>query len=294
MKLQRPWFPAIIVLFCLSCADVLSAPAARLSGGGRAAIEEITVIPEDYLIGDAVTLRIVLSGAEAEQKTSVIESSKWFQIESTDQITRDDTVFLFFQVIPFYPGEREFPRLQYGNMTIDGITFSPRLLLTEEKLPFTPVRETMLLPGTELYMILTVLGIATATAAVVFLVKRFRRLYRNITSAYTNFRSGLQRRKMLHYLLQHRTELPQHEIYRQLTVQAKQSLERSCAVPCFHLTTKEIEAWSIAKNMETGKKLIPLFSRADAVRFGNKPVHEGQVLEDIRLLETVFSRRVRC
>lgn len=248
--------------------------------------EEITIIPPEYYTGDAVTLRIVLSGPESERLPYLVKEDKWFQLKNIDTAVREDKIFLFLQVIPFYPGAREFPPIRYGGRTITGIVFRPKKVLDEGDYPFAPLRETMLLPGSKLYLLLSLLAAAAAAAVIVAAVKQFRGISRRIAACFSVWKGDMLRKRTLRYLLQNCTALPPREIYRQLTAEIKKTIERECKLPCAHLTSTEIAESFSAGYAAVGEKISAVLRRADAVRFGNIPVSAAEIEEDLHVLES--------
>jgi hypothetical protein len=254
-------------------------------------VEDVTVIPREYYIGDAVTLRITLSGeASAGGEAPYLpREDKWFQVKTIDTSERGGKVFIFLQVLPFFPGPRMFPPVQYGEQTITGIELHPAALLEKEDYPFASLRETMLLPGSKLYLLLFGLGCAALTACIVVLVKRTHLLYHRAVLQFGRWKGRVDRRKKIRYLLRNCSELPRRDVYRQLTAEAKAAIETVRGFACSHLTTTEIAGWVTeeeARERVPGSYLVPVLRRADEVRFGNKTVSCSRVEEDIRSIET--------
>jgi hypothetical protein len=264
---------------------------AVLYAGPESLVEDITVIPPEYSIGDAVTLRITLSeAAPAGGETPYLpREDKWFQVKTIDTVERGGKVFIFLQVLPFFPGPRMFPPVQYGEQTITGIELHPAALLDKGDYSFASIRETMLLPGSRLYLLLFGLGCAAAAACIVVCVKRFPLLYHRAVQRFGRWKGRLDRRKKLRYLLRNCSELPRRDVYRQLTAAAKETIQTVRGFACSHLTTTEIAGWVTAEELRElvpGSYLVPVLRRADEVRFGNKTVSCSRMEKDIRSIET--------
>lgn len=264
------------------------------SGDGGFFIEDVSVIPPVYTIGEVVTLRIIASSPEFDEQAApfISREDKWFEIKAIETNRRNNKVFIYIQVVSFYPGKRVFPVINFNGHEIRDIELSPQKILDKNDYEFAPVRESLLLPGTKLFILLTFFCCVAIIAIFLFLGKRLLSAARKVPGCFYMFGKRILRRSTMSKLLKLYVSIPPAEVYKRLTREAKNVLERERNLPCLQLTTSELSAMLTSYGRlkaQAETNLVPVLRRGDTVRFGGEPVDRDEILTDIRRIDT-FSR----
>lgn len=132
-------------------------PALLYSEEGVAVLD-YSVVPTEYSIGDEITVRIELAGADNDALPFFTETDKWIDTGKIEQVLQKGKIFLFIPVVTYYPGEKNIPPINFGGATLTGFTLKPRPLIDGDEQEIEPVRETLLLPNTRLIIFSWTLG----------------------------------------------------------------------------------------------------------------------------------------
>lgn len=249
-----------------------------------AASEDILIIPRKYYLGDLITVQVELpSPAEDDRENpSPVNEDRWIEIESINTIEKSGRMYLFLQVRSFFPGERMLPPIRYGGDVITGITLSPQSYIDEEEYPFYSIRDSLLLPNTRWFILLSLCVCAAGLTSAVILGKRVKGVYGALKQKLTDLFESGEMLVTIRYLRKNYRDLAPREVYKILCSLVKKRIEREFSIGISHMTTVEIAALVPRDHI-----IKELLSRGDFVRFGGRPVSIDQIAEDIKNLEAL-------
>jgi hypothetical protein len=115
-------------------------------------VSQVVFLPQTYYIGDVVEARVIVRATESLDLVppTPLPRSDWVDVRSVVVVQRADgyEVRVLFQ--PFFVGTRQLPPIDLGSMTLSGVSVVVQSLSVEEgELELQPVRDQLLLPGTQ-------------------------------------------------------------------------------------------------------------------------------------------------
>ena len=151
-------------------------------------VADVVFLPQTYYVGDRVEARVVLDIDSASEITipDELPRTDWITIESITTLQRSDGVELRIVFQPFFVGTRELPPIDLEQTLLTGVTaFVTSVGGDGEELRTAPVRDQILLPGTEVRIALFAIVLFGVPPTVFFLsgwgrrrLGRVRRWYR--------------------------------------------------------------------------------------------------------------------
>lgn len=171
-------FTLLVCVAGIAYADPQSSPVPPVvpsTGAGFVTLAAFT-LPPTFYVGDRVELRIrlrVTNGVNIRAPAQM-PTDKWVRIDSISitQAKGYSVVHVFFD--SFAPGERQFPPIDLGGITISGIRVTTASLVSEGHTRLTEPKGQLALPGTTLILAIAVALLIGLPLAFFIMYKRFR------------------------------------------------------------------------------------------------------------------------
>lgn len=260
-------------------------------------VVEILFLPPVYYVGDQVEMRFVVRSRFAADMTipAQIPQPAWGRILDLRIFERGADREVRIKFIAFETGTKTFPVFNLGPLVLENLTAFVTSLLDEEDIEPAALRGQLLLPGTQVVILIILAGVLLLPVLWLFVSRTLRRTVRKIAGIY---REGKPYRMMLRHLrgLRGRADvLAGREFYISLLQQMREYLSRRFQIAATSLTTRELEDVLRARgsSREQADALIRLFLHGDMVKFANLPStitsrmsHLDQMEKALTIIET--------
>lgn len=271
-------------------------------GAGAQTISEVVFLPQTYYVGDIVEARVVIRSTDVLDLVvpAALPDTPWVDLRSVQVLQRADgyEVRIVFQ--PFFIGTRRLPPIPMGALTVSGVSAVVSRLETGagEELEPEPVRDQLLLPGTELLIGVAIIAIIGAPLLVLLTGGWLRATLRRLQARYRENRPYRSLQKGLRQLQTDMHELDGKRFYIRLVDLLRDYLGGRFSQSLRSATTGELEVQLRREGIDTNhrRQLVELFHFSDLVKFASHRVtvdDRSRHLEEVRSISAELQKQPR-
>ncbi len=275
--------------------------AATLPVAGQA-ISQVVFLPQTYYIGDVVEARVVVraTGNLDLMVPGTLPDTDWVDFRSVSVVQRADGYEIRIVFQPFFVGTRQLPPIDLGSMTVSGVSAVVNSLATEAgqtgPLELQPVRDQILLPGTQLMIALIVIALVGVPVIVIGTGGWVRRWVQRVRARYRENRPYRTLQKGLRQLQTDIHELDGKRYYIRLLDLTREYLGGRFSPAFRSATTGELDVQLRRAGIpaEPRTRLVDLFRFGDLVKFANRRVtvdDRTRHLEEVRAVTAGLQKR---
>jgi hypothetical protein len=264
-------------------------------------VSQVVFLPQTYYIGDVVEARAIVRVTESLDLVppTPLPQTDWVDIHSVVVVQRADGYEVRVTFQPFFVGTRQLPPIDLGSMTLTGVSAVVQSLSVEEgPLELQPVRDQLLLPGTQALIAVFLLLLVGVPVVIILTGGWARRWIENLRERY---RASRPYRTLTRGLRQLQTEL--HDLdgkgyYIRLLDLARAFLGGRFGPRFRSATTGELDQQlrRVGIDPELRKRLVALFQFGDLVKFAGRRVtvdDRTHHLEEVRTIAVELRRQER-
>lgn len=256
---------------------------------GQWILERETFIPPEYYVGDSVLLEVVLRS----ETPSVLELPQefpqldWLEVDSISLDQQGDLVLIKIAFRSYYPGARALPDLNFGSLTLGGITlFTSSMSEQLDVRDIRGLRDPFLLPGSIFFALLGLLLLLGLPPGLFFLI---RFVWRRVAQLLKRMRLKAPYRRFirtLQWLSLPEQMADQREFYTGLTAGLRAYLSERTQMDYSSCTTRELSSRGLnGASPQDWKKVIHLLKQADLVKYAGADVQKDQMVQDLSWIE---------
>ncbi len=262
-------------------------------------VSQVLFLPQTYYVGDIVEARIVVRATEeiVFRIPSELPDTEWVDFRSVQVTPRTGGYEIRVVFQPFFVGTRQLPTIDLDGFTVDTLSAVVSSLRQDGELELEPIRNQILLPGTQLLTALIVLAALAIPVMVLVAGEWSRRWFVAIRRRYRESRPYRTLQKGLRSLQVEMHELDGKRYYIRLLDITRSYLGGRLAPGIESATTGELDFVLSRTGIPVAEKerLIELFRFGDLVKFANKRVSvddRTRHLSDIKeISQTLHKRR---
>jgi hypothetical protein len=264
-------------------------------------VSQVVFLPQTYYIGDIVEARVIVRAAESLDLVppTPLPRTDWVDIQSVVVVQRADgyEVRVLFQ--PFFVGTRQLPPIDLGSMTLSGVSVVVRRIAVEEgELQLQPVRDQLLLPGTEALIAVSLLLLIGVPVVIVLTGGWARRWLATVRERYRASRPYRALSRGLRQLQSELHELDGKGYYIRLLDLARSFLGGRFGPRFRSATTGELDQQLRRAGVDEAlrERLVALFQFGDLVKFAGRRVtvdDRTHHLEEVRTVALELRRQER-
>jgi len=250
-------------------------------------------LPAESYVGDPVELRYSVRSQATPAVPDEIPQPRWGEITALRVLSGTGAFDLRMTVTPYEPGTLALPRIDLGEVRIEGLSLIVESILAPGDVGLRPAHGPQRLPGTQAALLLFGFGISFAIALVLYLLGPGRRHIHSIVSRY---RARVPYRKLLA-----RVELLERDIKRytmrefyivlvkELQIFMTSRVERNCTAAT---STELIEILpeleeSCGAIAGTAAPLEEVLIAADNAKFARKTIRRKKRSRHLKLVHAV-------
>jgi hypothetical protein len=260
-------------------------------------ISRTVFIPSVYYVGDRVELRLSLRSSLLDQiqLPQELPQPSWGTIHDIRIIDREDEKDIRILFTSYYPGTRTLPAINLGPILLSDISIFVSSILDSNQQDLVPSRDQLILPGTQLIIILWSL-LVLSVPLLWLVIFRWGRQYFALLIA--RYREGLPYRRLtknLRDLTENAGAMDGRNFYITLLDLVREYLSGRIRVDARSATTRELE-FALKKEVENPADrnfIVRLFHHGDLVKFASQPStlksrmdHLSQLQEVLEHIET--------
>ena len=256
-----------------ACTLVLA--LVHVAGAQEYSIIESLFLPPEYYVGDPVELRLTLRSRYADSITLPRElpQPSWGTIQDIRMLQKGSDREIRVRFVPFEPGTKTLPPLNLGPLVIADVNVFVSSILTGEDQELRPLRGQLLLPGTQVFLVLLIGGIVLLPVAWFFLFRSLRGSFQRVLRLYQDGKPYRKMQRNIRVMRSAADTVQGRDFYISLLREVREYLSMRFHISAFSLTTKELEevfAQTLTE-AEDRKGLSKLFLHGDMVKFANLP-----------------------
>jgi len=252
-------------------------------------IHNLRFLPPDYYVGDTVQMTFVIKTDQSFdlKAPETLPDPEWVDFLSLELEAgpRESTVTL--RLIPYYPGTRALPVLDFGAVQVDDLKlFTSSLLDSTSSRALSGIKPPLLIPGTKTVGILLLFLLFALPVLLIFLFRLVRSRAGDVIRSYRLNLPYRQFHRLLRHIRKTMVHLPEKEYYSELTGGLKKYLSSRLHQELKSATTSGIEACLEETRIHPAlsQSLVNLFHRVDRVKFaGDKLLYSDreQLLDEV-------------
>jgi hypothetical protein len=277
---------------------VVVAGMAVASHAAAQAISQVLFLPQTFFVGDVVEARVVVRSTDNLDLVVPAElpDTDWVDFRSIAVVQRADGYEVRMSFQPFFVGTRQLPPVDLGSMVVDGVSVVVSSMREEGDLELAPVRDQLLLPGTQILLAAIVVALVGIPASVMFTGGWLRRGFRRLRDRYRENRPFRTVQKRLKALENDMHELDGRQYYIRLLDILRSYLGTRFSAEIRSATTGELPLVLARAGVrdEEAARLVALYRFGDLVKFASQRVtveDRERHLEEARNLALGLQRR---
>ena len=262
------------------------------------AISQVLFLPQTFFVGDVVEARVVVRSADNLDLVvpGELPDTEWVDFRSITVVQRADGYEVRMTFQPFFVGTRQLPPVDLGSMVVEGVSVVVSSMREEGDLELAPVRDQLLLPGTQILLAAIVIALFGIPASVMFTGGWLRRGFRRLRDRYRESRPFRTLQKRLKALENDMHELDGRQYYIRLLDILRSYLGTRFSPEIRSATTGELPAVLARAGVrdDEGSRLVALYRFGDLVKFASQRVtleDREHHLEEARTLAAGLQRR---
>lgn len=280
----------IAVILAVAAAAI--GPAIAPASAQSYAVVDSVRLPAESYVGDAVELRYSIRSDAALRTPAPLPQPGWGTIESIRIVERESATDVRIAVVPFEPGTLTLPRLDLGEVALEGLSLVVASIL-EPDAQLRSIYGPQRLPGTRLAIFLVVAGVVVPGVLALYLAGPGRQLVARIVAyhrarvPYRNLRRTMDR------LEANINRESAREFYTALVGSLQDLMTSRLGFDCRAATSTELAAYlpalaaRCAADARTAAPLAVVFETSDAAKFAH-----GQVRRKVRAGHLAVCRSV--
>jgi hypothetical protein len=275
----------------LMIAAVCGVIAAHDASGQNVA--QIVFIPQTYFIGDLVEARVLVRSSAALdlEIPEQLPEREWLDFRSVSVGRRADgyEVRIVFQ--PFFVGTRQLPDLDLGSIVLPGVSAVVSSVGEESELSLYPVRDQLLLPGTQILILAIVLALVGVPLVLFSAGGWVRRNVQVLVERYRENRPYRALQKGLRSIQSEMHELDGKRFYIRLLDLMRGYLGGRFAAEIRSATSNELDLHLGRSGIpeEEREPIVQLFRFGDLVKFANRRVTVDERERHLQLVREITS-----
>ena len=250
-------------------------------------------LPAESYVGDPVELRYSVRSQATPTVPDEIPQPRWGKITALRVLSGTGAFDLRMTVTPYEPGTLALPRIDLGEVRIEGLSLIVESILASGDVGLRPAHGPQRLPGTQAALLLFGFGISFAIALVLYLLGPGRRHIHSIVSRYrvrVPYRKLLARVELLERDIKRYT---MREFYivlvKELQIFMTSRVERNCTAAT---STELIEILpeleeSCGAIAGTAAPLEEVLIAADNAKFARKTIRRKKRSRHLKLVHAV-------
>jgi len=252
-------------------------------------VEREIFIPPEYYVGDETQLILVLKLDNSQEVVSPEELpvQDWLDIRSVGVEQDKDTVTVDIRFRSFYPGNRAFPELNLGGITLKGITLFTSSVSEQTGInSIRGLRDPFQLPGAVILLVILLLLLLLLPPALFFLIRFF---LRRVKTLYKRFRRNAPFRRFSRLLVQLKMEEQQGDIqsfYTRLSGGIRTYLSDRTRMDYQSCTTREMERKVIPGiSAREWQSILVILRKADLVKYAGEKSTPQEMEKNLELMD---------
>lgn len=257
-------------------------------------VSDTIFLPSQYYVGDTVEMRFILRSRFISRATVPPELPvpDWGRIQDVRLIPRGSDLEVRLRFVAFEPGTKTLPTLNLGPLALDDLNVFVSSILEPDRTELLPPRGQVLLPGTQVLIILFIAAIVLLPLIWIFVLRVVKP---RILAILHRRREGRPYRDLLKFLRGIRPNadtLPARTFYIDLLNNIRAYLARRFGVSALSFTSSELDHLieALVTEKDDCEKLTELFRHADQVKFANQTSSITHRMEHLDLVERAFGR----
>jgi hypothetical protein len=255
-------------------------------------ISRTVFIPSVYYVGDRVELRLTLRSALLDQiqLPQELPQPAWGTIHDIRIIDRGDEKDIRILFTSYYPGTRTLPAINLGPILLSDISIFVSSILTSNEQDLVPSRDQLILPGTQLIIILWSLLVLSVPLLWLVIFRWGRQYFAQLIARY---REGLPYRRLvksLRELTENAGAMDGRNFYIALLDLVREYLTGRIRVDARSATTRELE-FALKKEVDNPSDrnfIVRLFHHGDLVKFASQPSTLKSRMDHLTQLQEVL------
>ncbi len=286
MRGFSPVAAVILLAVFLGLASVPHAAAQDYS------ISRTVFLPSVYYVGDRVELRLSLRSSLLNeiQLPQELPQPSWGVIHDIRIIDRGDEKDIRILFTSYYPGTRTLPSINLGPILLTDISIFVSSILDSSEQDLVSGRDQLILPGTQLIIILWILLVFSIPLLWLMIFKWGRSYFLLLIRRY---QAGLPYRRLLRNLrelTENAGTMDGRNFYIALLDLVREYLSGRIRVDARSATTKELES-ALKKEVENPADrnfIVRLFHHGDLVKFASQPSTLKSRMDHLTQLQEVL------
>jgi hypothetical protein len=253
----------------------------------QAVLNDIHFVPPTFFVGDHVELHISfdVEGPIAVEAPVSFPEADWVEIRDISVQVENQTVSIIIAFIPFAPGTRALPSMEFGALQLTDIKVPTHSILQNNHESVRSLRGQLLMPGTKLAVALI---LALAAMAPFLAYGLFRITWNWFRKSRELYRIGRPARKLRRLMKKLKFGIGTVKAtiwYYQLTEGLKTYFSARIGHDCLSATTAEISVMQDFSDDDTPQtRLLDVLKEGDLVKFAGRFADDRSLH---RTLETV-------
>lgn len=262
------------------------------------AVSQVVFLPQTYYVGDVVEARVLIrSSANLDlAPPATLPATDWVDIRSVTIVQRADgyEVRIVFQ--PFFVGTRQLPPIDLQAITISDLSPVVNSLAPEEgDLQLRPIRDQLLLPGTQILIAVMILGLVGTPILVITTSGWLSRTIGRLRARYRENRPYRMLQRGLKQLQAEMHQVDGKRYYIRLLDLTREYLGGRFSPSFRSATTGELDVQLRRVGIPPAARgrLVELFQFGDLVKFANRRItvaDRTRHLEEVREVTAQLQR----
>lgn len=271
---------------------ILLMTAGAYLGAQEYTIVKTSFIPKEYYVGDRVELRITIRSdfLDEIQPPKELPQPSWGTIHEIRIIDLGDEKDIRIIFTSYYPGTRTLPPINLGPILLSDVSIFVSSILDSNEQGLVPSRDQLILPGTQLIIILWSLLVLSIPLLWLVIFKWGRQYFEILIRRY---REGLPYRRLLRSLrelTENAGTMDGRNFYITLLDLVREYLSGRIRVDARSATTRELES-ALKKEVENPADrnfIVRLFHHGDLVKFASQPSTLKSRMDHLSQLQEVL------
>lgn len=259
-------------------------PVVPESGPGYTTLAAFT-LPPTFYVGDRVELRIrlKLSNGVAIRAPAQMPENQWIKVDSITVSHTSDYSVVHIYFASYAPGERAFPPIDLGEVSLEGIRITTASLVAAGNTRLSDPKGQLALPGTTLILALAVALLIGAPLVIIVLYRRFRTAFGDFLEKQRARRPWRQLRRVLDALAAQKEPLDARGFYITLGVELRRYLSLKFGSDFRAVTAREFAAVARSVDLEEGAALglSAIMSFGELVKFAGEGAPQEALRRDL-------------
>lgn len=283
--------PITSAVFLLVVLALLFLAAAPLSAQDYS-ISRTVFLPSVYYVGDRVELRLSIRSSMLDQiqLPQELPQPSWGTIHDIRIVDRGDEKDIRIIFTSYYPGTRTLPPINLGPILLNDISIFVSSILNSNEQQLVPSRDQLILPGTQLTIILWSLLVLSIPLLWLIIFRWGRQYFVRLIAKY---KEGLPYRRLqrsLKDLTENAGAIDGRNFYIALLDLVREYLSGRLNIDARSATTRELES-ALKKEVDNPADqnfIVRLFHHGDLVKFASQPSTLKSRMDHLTQLQEVL------